>query len=256
MSIDAVLSSVVRAAIITVGPGRGFLVEALRERMVITAAHCLPHLPAALSDERTYHTLLGTLGAEPTVSAECLFVDPIGDLAVLGCPDSQMEDDASDAYLNFVDSGSALRLDVVTTPCEAWLLTLDDRWTRCSVRLSNPYGPARSLTLVDAKDGNAAGTSGSPILSADGRAIGVISVGAETVSLDGQTRVVQAEQPGQPLLASALPLWLLSELRSDVVKAVAACRAYRGALRHVIGGSKNGARERVIVARAPRRKHC
>jgi len=38
--------------------------------------------------DRTYKRLLGTLDAkELTVWAECLFVDPIADLAVLGVPD-------------------------------------------------------------------------------------------------------------------------------------------------------------------------
>ena len=80
-------------AVITVGEGRGFVVEGGRQRLVITAAHCLSHFPpcAAFSqlEERTYQDLLGPLGEPPKVWAECLFADPIGDIAVLGSPDSQ-----------------------------------------------------------------------------------------------------------------------------------------------------------------------
>jgi hypothetical protein len=60
----------VRAAVITVGEGRGFVVEGW-DRYVITAAHCLPHLPPPASflgaNERTYKALLGPLGQEPTI---------------------------------------------------------------------------------------------------------------------------------------------------------------------------------------------
>jgi hypothetical protein len=67
-------------AIVKVGDGRGFVVQGARERRyVITAAHCLPHLPPAFGhsylEERTYPRLLGPLADEPTIWAECLFVD-------------------------------------------------------------------------------------------------------------------------------------------------------------------------------------
>ena len=68
-------------AILTVGGGRGFIVRGRSNCYVITAAHCLPHFPPCASvspvEERTYSDLLGPLGAEPAVWAECLFVDPI-----------------------------------------------------------------------------------------------------------------------------------------------------------------------------------
>jgi len=36
-----------KSGVITVGHGRGFVVEGAGERLVITAAHCLPSLPPA-----------------------------------------------------------------------------------------------------------------------------------------------------------------------------------------------------------------
>jgi hypothetical protein len=82
-----------KRAVLKVGGGRGFVVELGDDRYVITAAHCLPSFPPCLSfsdvSERTYKALLGPLGQEPTVWAECVFVDPIGDIAVLGAPDGQ-----------------------------------------------------------------------------------------------------------------------------------------------------------------------
>jgi hypothetical protein len=66
----------------------------LTEHVVVTAAHCLPHMPpadgAAFAEERTYTNLLGKLNCEECdVLTECLFVDPVADVAVLGAPDEE-----------------------------------------------------------------------------------------------------------------------------------------------------------------------
>ena len=57
------------AGVITAGSGRGFVVESAGERLVITAAHCLPFFPPAQSffepKERIYGPLLARLGDEP-----------------------------------------------------------------------------------------------------------------------------------------------------------------------------------------------
>ncbi len=91
-------SDEIKRAVVTVGTGRGFVVDSQgrfgeHNHLVITAAHCLPDLPPChpLSYvERTYDALLGLLGEEPTIAAECFFVDPIGDIAILGQPDGQV----------------------------------------------------------------------------------------------------------------------------------------------------------------------
>jgi hypothetical protein len=101
----------IRRAIVKVGGGRGFIIEHRREvppfngkrfasdHLVITAAHCLPRFPpchsASNSYERTYASLLGTLdAAKPGVRAECVFADPVADIAVLSHPDYQVYEDA------------------------------------------------------------------------------------------------------------------------------------------------------------------
>src|SRR5215813_7310413 len=89
-------------AIIRVGDGRGFVVEGEHDRFVITAAHCLPFFPpchgASYLHERTYRALLGPLAQAPRVWAECLFADPIADIAVLRSPDGQELSDEADAF--------------------------------------------------------------------------------------------------------------------------------------------------------------
>src|ERR1700758_5675556 len=108
--------------IVKVGDGRGFLSEYrahprsvvsssqhLRLRrfidrsVIVTAAHCLPNLPpahaGALQEERTYKDLLGSLdGSKKHIWAECLFVDPVADIAILDSPDEQAFDEQADAY--------------------------------------------------------------------------------------------------------------------------------------------------------------
>jgi hypothetical protein len=71
----------------------------------------------------------------------------------------------------------------------AWLLTLDDEWEKCEVEID-----WRLVTFVNAKKGIAPGTSGSPILTEDGGAVGIISSG--TI---------------EPRLVSVLPAWRLEK---------------------------------------------
>jgi hypothetical protein len=181
-------------AVLRVGDGRGFVVNLGREgRAVITAAHCLPCLPpchpAASSKERTYPALLGALGSEPTVAAECLFADPIADIAVLGAPDNQVLSDEADAYERLLESAQPLLIaNAPAQGCEqltfgdqhVWhntpgqgsvrLLSLDGRWVKAGVERRNGWLSIEPQRLV------VSGMSGSPIVSTAGNAIGVVSV--------------------------------------------------------------------------------
>src|SRR6516225_10272337 len=127
------------SGVITVGSGRGFVVEA-GERLVITAAHCLPFLPLAQSffgpKERNYGPLLAPLGSEPRAWAVCRFVDPIADIAVLGSPDSPHADE----YKALMETATALSINcALRNPVKFWLpdrlLSLDGRrWFSCTIR--------------------------------------------------------------------------------------------------------------------------
>ena len=97
-----------KSGVITVDHGRGFVVEGAGERLVITAAHCLPSLPSTLPSfglgARTYGPLLARRGEEPHAWAMCRFVDPIADIAVLGSPDNPHADD----YKALMETATAL----------------------------------------------------------------------------------------------------------------------------------------------------
>ena len=210
--------SATRAVIAVSQDGRGFVVEGrfpnpltskpkgwrgafrpspfLTQRYVITAAHCLPQLPpphrAAYTAEKTYKKLLGPLGSAPSIWAECVFVDPVADVAVLGQPDGQaFVEDVDEAWDEFIENAEALKLDTAQ-PTRGWLLSLDGQWMPCTLKPTR-YG---NLMVKDA-GGIESGMSGSPILSDKGRVVGVVTIGS------GWT---------EPHLPSALPQWLAQKL--------------------------------------------
>ena len=190
-----------KGAVITVGVGRGFIVEAANQRLVTTAAHCLPHLPpahsASYSEERTYRELLGPLNdSNPKVSAECLFADPVSDIAVLGSPDE------AEAYEALMAEAPALQISDPPAQAPAWLLTLDGRWSQC---LINHYGGP--LWISGAAEGIVVGMSGSPIVADDATAIGLVCVSA------GSLGNLHTEGGPNARLTHSLPGWILPKLR-------------------------------------------
>ena len=185
----------VNQAIIRVGIGRGFIVAHRRRRFVITAAHCLPvddagYLklsPAMHMDlkERTYPNLLGALDAEPSVWCECLFVNPVDDIAVLGSPDEE-----ASAFDALVDSVKPLVIaDAPQGEATAYLTSLDGEQRKCTV--------TRGRFTLNVREGElvAAGMSGSPIISTDGKAIALVSSSGAGMGIFN------------PVLRDNLPAW-------------------------------------------------
>ena len=156
------------AAVIKVGYGRGFVVEGgPRGRLVITAAHCLPALPPAHVSffsvaERTCPRFLRPIGVKrKTVAAECIFADPVADLAVLGCPDDEVFHEWIYGYEELTRSCVALPIaELPADPSDGWLFTYHRMWAPC--RLSHNGG---GIQISGAIRGIRGGMSGSPILN-------------------------------------------------------------------------------------------
>jgi hypothetical protein len=149
--------------------------------------------------ERTYKDLLGSLdGSKNDVCAECLFVDPVADIAVLGCPDEQEMGQRAEAYHELVDEAPAIRIGKPRSG-RAWVLTLHGHWTPTPVKVSGLYGTSLSIgpTLP--------GMSGSPILNDAGRAVGLVAIGGETISKGKRQQMEMAMQGPQPILSRDLP---------------------------------------------------
>jgi hypothetical protein len=227
--------------VIRVGDGRGFvLTDPIADRrIVVTAAHCLPSFPpsfaASYLKNHTYQQILGPLDGRRTVWAECLFVDPIADLAVLGTPDSQASSKRSNAYdkLIYADRVHPFEIGAVPAPAprlrkmfktdkdgritairpfkptdvpkpkppsKAWLLSLKNEWFQCNVSYRD--GP---LLISNAVDGIRGGMSGSPIVDDAGRAVGVISTSGGIIAPGGRGIGAITEGPMNPNLVLDLP---------------------------------------------------
>src|SRR5262249_29628643 len=151
----------------------------------------------------TYESLLGRAGKEPTVWAECLFVDPVADIAVLGAPDNQVYYSQAEAYGALVGEIWPFSVSEASEGF-AKLLSLDGNWFQCKIERWPADGP---IWVSDQKGEIAGGMSGSPILGPDGSAVGVIVVGnssrpAEQIFKSGP----------HPELTCNLPGWLLRRL--------------------------------------------
>jgi hypothetical protein len=189
------------AGVITAGSGRGFVVEGVGERLVITAAHCLPFLPPSQSffepKARVYGPLLARLGDEPRAWAVCRFVDPIADIAVFGSPAKPHTDE----YKALMETATAFSIaGTLRNPVNFWmpgrLLSLDcRRWFSCTVRHFG--GP---LWITHAAEGIRNEMSGSPIVTEIGTAIGVVC-----------TAAAPWEGGPNPRLTHNLPGWLLRD---------------------------------------------
>ena len=177
--------------------------------MIITAAHCLPWLPRAIAvgdiSERTYTDILGDLHDQGRVAAECLFVNPVADVAVLGSPEQEFYKQAR-AYHSFTEDRPALRIGQATNG-DGWVLALDGKWI--TTRLEVYSGFRGSFLEIGA---TVPGQSGSPILNGAGRAVGVVVIGCETI--DGKAGTKTNDRADfQVVLTDNLPGWLLRKGR-------------------------------------------
>jgi hypothetical protein len=200
------------AAVIRVGGGRGFVVQGGLDHLIVTAGHCLPRLPrcfsADRSEVRTYRSLLGPLKRRTrTVWGECLFVNPIADIAVIGPPDDQALPAEWEKYGELVDNTAPLPVSECPANGRAWLISLDLRCFECRVERFN-NGP---LFISDAASEIVGGMSGSPILADEGSAIGVLCTGGSSGG-DPMT-----EGGPDPVLTRDLPTWILRDGLEGVV---------------------------------------
>jgi hypothetical protein len=194
-------------SVVQVSDGRGFVIQG-DERYIVTASHCLPRLPEPPSDieELTYPALLGPLGKERTVWAQCLFADPVADIAVLGSPDDQELSREAKAYEEMVNQAEPLSMRPCQGEEEGWLFALDaSHWFRCTMQ-----GIKQILWIADAAEPIRGGMSGSPILAADGTAISIVC--ASDGAGDADTDTQGGPNPGY----LNLPGWLLDEFAHEL----------------------------------------
>ncbi len=179
--------------------GRGFWVGSPDFAMIITAAHCLPHYPPRLGSisyvsDRTYVDLISSLDGKRKCSAECLFLDPISDLAVFGCP----EDELWEGYMEFANESDFLEIAPLASGETSVRVMYDDsKSIRRVIGVAPPsranFYPRNFWIHRDEGGENRikSGMSGSPILTDDGKAVGVL-----------------CNDDFGPLLSQCLPQWI------------------------------------------------
>lgn len=196
-----------KGTVITVGEGRGFVVEHRGEHLVVTASHCLPWLPSgfgiAYSDGHVYRNMLGPLGSAPTAPCECLFINPIADVAVVGVPDTQTLSDEADAYRALLEYATPFRITEAPEKARGFLLSLEGEWFGCQVQwMERTDGP---LWVSEAAQPIEGGMCGSPIVSETGNAIGIVAASV----MENEDAARDEFGASNPRLMRDLPLWLL-----------------------------------------------
>jgi hypothetical protein len=203
-------------AVVRIGDGgRGFILEVAEScRYVVTAAHCLPaerlptpHLANGIR-ELTFPEFIGSLAkrAKQTIWGELCVFSLTDDVAAFREPDGQELYKQAAEYGEFIDAvafkiGAPPPLvppykwkTVPGTP--AWVLSLDCTWMPCTVHTNGRFLTTRGTKIES-------GMSGSPILNANGAAIGLISTSAGLTGYDG------FGDDRHPSLVDCLPPWLL-----------------------------------------------
>ena len=123
-----------KAAVIQVGTARGFVVKGPKDDpVVITASHCLRRLPRVNRSELRgiCSNQIGLLHQKPTIWTECLFVDPIADIAVLASVDDQALPEEADAYDRLFQPIKPIPIGPMEEKTKAWLLSLEGEWSEC-----------------------------------------------------------------------------------------------------------------------------
>jgi hypothetical protein len=201
---------IAKRAVVRFGAGgRSFIVSAGGDRYVITAAHCLPrdriprpNLANGVS-ELTFPDIIGKLASKrATIWAELCAFSATDDFAVFSEPDGQELYEQCEEYEKFTEVAMTIGKppDAVesykwkaTPGTAAWVLSLDCEWQPCTV-----HNNGRFLS-IQLDGGVKGGMSGSPIIDANGAAIGLISTSGGDLSLN-------------PSLMDCLPPWLLRKL--------------------------------------------
>jgi hypothetical protein len=169
--------------------------------LIITAAHCIEwDCTIRMAVGGVYLSTIRTGSGDLIVST--LAVEPVSDIAVLGCPDDQDMPKEVFAYDEFVEGISPVKLQrlppKVRTPFPVWIRTHLKSWVAGEATY---YCGSRFTYRTDSEIPS--GTSGGPIVNVDGELVGVVSHGTTS-------RVLGQYTSAAPLSSLALPVWIIA----------------------------------------------
>jgi hypothetical protein len=120
-----------------------------------------------------------------------LFADPVSDIAVLGIVDDELLPKQASAY-KALTQGKGFSIDKVRMGQPVWALYLDGEWKRGIVR------QRASALGIEFSSEIQPGMSGSPVVNANGRAVGIVVLTGDIFGY----------------LINIFPGWLLRDLRA------------------------------------------
>jgi Trypsin-like peptidase domain len=148
-----------------------------RDALIITAAHVV-HWTATgdMTLDQHYEEEIEIGGQK--ISAEVYAVEPVADVAVLGYPDDQYDVEGAEGFEATLESIEPVPLCTEEfpprTPFPVHVLTHTGDWIEGAAQQPRAYAPGLAVTFSQVIKG---GTSGSPVVTDDGRLLGVISTG-------------------------------------------------------------------------------
>lgn len=116
------------------------------------------------------------LGGKETLRAQVLAAEPVADVAFLGCPDDQYDPDGAEIFETLIEGVAPISIYTnairVNAPFRVHILTHKGTWVTGEAQR---YGRNPTAIAVHADDQIVGGTSGGPVVTNDGRLLGVVS---------------------------------------------------------------------------------
>jgi S1-C subfamily serine protease len=206
MDIPSAVEKMVADATFTIhtekdGPGQCVLVEG---RLILTAAHCVEwdcEGGMTLGDWHLSKIQTGT----GDFTASVLAVEPVSDIAVLGCPDGQEFSEKEAAFDELCRSITPVKLlqhaPEIDKRFPVWIRTHLKTW----VAGTATYYGSNSTFSYETDSLILPGTSGGPIVNHEGDLVGVVSHGPEQAR-EGKCGASAG------LLPLALPVWVIARI--------------------------------------------
>jgi len=140
-----------------------------------------------------------------------LAVEPVADLAVLGALDGQWQPEAAEAFEQFCETTVPVRVATAEfpygTPIPAHVLAHTGQWIHGHVAQSRPEAPKLVLMPDEAIRG---GTSGGPVVTDEGRLLGVVSWSRQDARGEIDTDRMRSGSIPRPHLTA--PVWLARQM--------------------------------------------